>query len=537
MGFLRKVAGLSLRDRVRSSVIREELGVEPLLLCVERSQLRWFGHLVRMPPGRLPSQLRWFGHLVRMPPGRLPREVFQARPAGRRPRGRPRTSEPQFNRFEEYTGPLTQRHRALRTTAPKVTTRSERCPFGGLLLCYWDQWICIEELSHHNLSAHPQFIVTKPTTFIIHGYRPTGSPPNWINNLTQELLILRDMNVLVVDWNRGAATIVYPTAVAKTYETAENLTAFIENMQRNGASLSSIHLIGISLGAHISGFVGAKFNGKIGRITALDPAGPMFTGKPPEDRLDPTDAQFVDVVHTDMDALGFSKPLGHIDFYPNGGKDQPGCPKTILSGSAYFKCEHQRAVFLYLESMKRTCTSHAFPCSSYKEFLDGHCTNCTRFAPDGCPVFGYDSIQWKRHLRPETMTYFTTNKQVPFCRTNYILDIVIWNHDVIKGYITVKLHSGSEVTTATINHKASKFEKYTETRLLAQFDKKLPDVHKISIKFSVGNTIHNKYKLRVLRVRLKHLELNDRPLCRYDLLLEDNKEVTFRPIPCEESNF
>ena len=54
MGFLRKVAGVSLRDRVRSSVIREGLGVEPLLLCVERSQLRWFGHLVRMPPGRFP---------------------------------------------------------------------------------------------------------------------------------------------------------------------------------------------------------------------------------------------------------------------------------------------------------------------------------------------------------------------------------------------------------------------------------------------------------------------------------------------------
>ncbi|KAJ8007663.1 hypothetical protein DPEC_G00096500 [Dallia pectoralis] len=82
MGFLRKVAGLSLRDRVRSSVIREELGVEPLLLCIERSQLRWFGHLVRMPPGR------------------LPREVFQARPAGRRPRGRPRT------RWRDYISTL-----------------------------------------------------------------------------------------------------------------------------------------------------------------------------------------------------------------------------------------------------------------------------------------------------------------------------------------------------------------------------------------------------------------------------------------------
>ncbi|KAK5851386.1 hypothetical protein PBY51_002187 [Eleginops maclovinus] len=67
MGFLRRVAGISLRDKVRSSVIREGLGGEPLLLRVERSQLRWFGHLVRMPPGR------------------LPREVSQARPAGKRP--------------------------------------------------------------------------------------------------------------------------------------------------------------------------------------------------------------------------------------------------------------------------------------------------------------------------------------------------------------------------------------------------------------------------------------------------------------------
>uniref|UniRef100_A0A674P165 Reverse transcriptase domain-containing protein n=1 Tax=Takifugu rubripes TaxID=31033 RepID=A0A674P165_TAKRU len=73
MSFLRRVAGLSLRDRVRSSAIREELGVEPLLLRVERSQMRWLGHLVRMPPGRLPG------------------EVFRACPSGRRPPGRPRT--------------------------------------------------------------------------------------------------------------------------------------------------------------------------------------------------------------------------------------------------------------------------------------------------------------------------------------------------------------------------------------------------------------------------------------------------------------
>ena len=82
MSFLRRVAGRTLRDRVRSSVTRRELGVEPLLLHVERSQLRWLGHLFRMPPGRLPA------------------EVFRTSPIGRRPRGRPRT------RWRDYVSQL-----------------------------------------------------------------------------------------------------------------------------------------------------------------------------------------------------------------------------------------------------------------------------------------------------------------------------------------------------------------------------------------------------------------------------------------------
>ncbi|KAK3511307.1 hypothetical protein QTP70_000398 [Hemibagrus guttatus] len=82
MSFLRRVAGRSLRDRVRSSVTREELGVEPLLLHIERGQLRWLGHLFRMPPGRLPG------------------EVFRACPTWKRPRGRPRT------RWRDYVSRL-----------------------------------------------------------------------------------------------------------------------------------------------------------------------------------------------------------------------------------------------------------------------------------------------------------------------------------------------------------------------------------------------------------------------------------------------
>ena len=72
MRFLRRAAGLTLRDRIRSSTIRESLKAESLLLHIERSQLRWLGHVLRMPRERRAHQ------------------VFEAMPQGKRPVGRPR---------------------------------------------------------------------------------------------------------------------------------------------------------------------------------------------------------------------------------------------------------------------------------------------------------------------------------------------------------------------------------------------------------------------------------------------------------------
>jgi pancreatic triacylglycerol lipase len=57
-------------------------------------------------------------------------------------------------------------------------------------------------------------------------------------------------------------------------------------------------MIGHSLGAHTAGYAGERITG-LGRITGLDPAEPYFQGMPPFVRLDPTDAKFVDVIHTD----------------------------------------------------------------------------------------------------------------------------------------------------------------------------------------------------------------------------------------------
>ena len=72
MRFLRGVVGVSRLDRVRNTTIRENLQVEPLLLRIERSLLRWYGHAIRMPH-------------------RIAHQILSAQPSGRRPRVRPRT--------------------------------------------------------------------------------------------------------------------------------------------------------------------------------------------------------------------------------------------------------------------------------------------------------------------------------------------------------------------------------------------------------------------------------------------------------------
>jgi len=72
MGFLRRVQGVTLCDKMHRFEIRKARNVKPLLR-IERSQLRWFGNVSRI------SQER------------LARQVFLATSTGKQPRGLPRT--------------------------------------------------------------------------------------------------------------------------------------------------------------------------------------------------------------------------------------------------------------------------------------------------------------------------------------------------------------------------------------------------------------------------------------------------------------
>lgn len=74
----------------------------------------------------------------------------------------------------------------------------------------------------------------------------------------------------------------------------------------------------------------------------MDPAEPDFEHLSEGIRLDPADANFVDVIHTNgapISNLGYGlmQASGHVDFYVNGGEKQPGCKNQIsgLLGSLF----------------------------------------------------------------------------------------------------------------------------------------------------------------------------------------------------------
>ena len=71
----------------------------------------------------------------------------------------------------------------------------------------------------------------------------------------------------------------------------------------------------------------------------LDPARPYFNEKDPAVRLDPADAEYVDVIHTNAPNVGTPQSVGNIDFWPNGGYLQPGCLHLYQVSEAEKSCK------------------------------------------------------------------------------------------------------------------------------------------------------------------------------------------------------
>ncbi|XP_032669421.1 pancreatic lipase-related protein 2-like [Odontomachus brunneus] len=185
----------------------------------------------------------------------------------------------------------------------------------------------------------------RSTRFVTHGWQ--GSIDTVACVLIRDAYLKSgDYNVILVDW-RQAASYIYWKSVYNIPKIASRTTLMLDFLRKHaGLNPKTTKLIGHSLGAHVCGLA-ARFAGdKINEVVALDPAGPMFSGKEPGYRVDKTDARRVQVIHTNAGTLGMQEAIGTADFYPNGGKRQPGC-KLDLIGT----CAHSRSYMYYAESI------------------------------------------------------------------------------------------------------------------------------------------------------------------------------------------
>ncbi|KAL0103033.1 hypothetical protein PUN28_018379 [Cardiocondyla obscurior] len=88
-------------------------------------------------------------------------------------------------------------------------------------------------------------------------------------------------------------------------------------------------------------------------------------------RLDPTDAAFVDVIHSCGGVLGFLQPLGKADFYPNAGTAiQPGC---CCAPEIMEACSHGRSYVYFTESINSKTGLPATKCDSWNSYMNGQC--------------------------------------------------------------------------------------------------------------------------------------------------------------------
>ncbi|OXA52118.1 Lipoprotein lipase, partial [Folsomia candida] len=181
------------------------------------------------------------------------------------------------------------------------------------------------------------------------------------------------MNIIYLDWS-VLSTPTTSSRILSSYPVivfyfiplvSWKLAIFLQLLKNMGYVTSGkIHLIGYSLGSHVAGLTGQIFqswnNGsKIGRITGLDPALPLFRNMFSHEwftwRLGRGDADFVDVYHTAMRMKGLGQKKsgdGHADFYVNRGTSpQPGC--LLMDLRIPVICSHLFAVQFFVQSIKR----------------------------------------------------------------------------------------------------------------------------------------------------------------------------------------
>lgn len=210
------------------------------------------------------------------------------------------------------------------------------------------------------------FLKTRPTRFVTHGWRSSQNS-NAVVTVRNAYLAEGDYNVIVIDWSSIAGSW-YTSAAPSVRGVAARVAEMIDFLSETaGLDFSTTKLVGHSLGAHVSGIAAHLASGKLEGVIGLDPARPLFKKAEPGQRIHQTDAEHVEIIHTNGGFLGIMDTIGDTDFYPNGGSRQPGCGVDLFG-----VCAHARAYYYFAESITNPTGFVATGQNSYYiEAMDG----------------------------------------------------------------------------------------------------------------------------------------------------------------------
>ncbi|XP_067626163.1 inactive pancreatic lipase-related protein 1-like isoform X2 [Eurosta solidaginis] len=223
-----------------------------------------------------------------------------------------------------------------------------------------------------NLTAaafHPRW----PLKILIHGYHGhQHDSPNF--EVRPVLLRERQVHVISVDYGKLVRfPCYYPWSVQNARVVGRCLAQLIDNLIETEIYIDDdIHLIGFSLGGQVAGLTANYAKYPLRRITGLDPAGPAFAKQNRTEKLDDTDAEFVDVIHTDPFFYSTIDRSGHADFYPNLDQFfQAGC--NYVENGRLRNCNHFRAPLYYAESIVSERGFWSYQCGEWLEFMRNQC--------------------------------------------------------------------------------------------------------------------------------------------------------------------
>lgn len=177
---------------------------------------------------------------------------------------------------------------------------------------------------------------TRKNFIYVMGWQPSNSESNRDLVIGAFLNSLRSQyNIINLDWSAYANTLNFLGVVSQLNPVLETAYEILNQFTSQGFNISQTYFAGSSFGTIIASGIGRNFRNNQGillsRITALDPPEFFLTlsltfALAGVQKLNRADANFVDVIHTNVGSFGDGLTRGHADFWVNGGFSQPDCP-------------------------------------------------------------------------------------------------------------------------------------------------------------------------------------------------------------------